>query len=127
MGKKDLYIGFLLFIVCFAVLSNLLPPNDFYIGLTFFFSISSVFIPFILRSFTKKYRKEKLIGEASGTVYDPQESLEQTEEGRIRQYIKVFGDFGYKKIANEYRKFLKKEKYDFTHLPQPEELKSLKE
>lgn len=62
------------------------------------------------------------IDDILGTLYDPEEILEQTETQKIKKIIEIFNKTGYENISIEYEKFIKNQKYDFTDLPAPEDI-----
>ncbi len=58
-----------------------------------------------------------------GSLYDPEEVLQQTNKSEIKKWIKVFEQLGYSDVANQYKQYVEGKTYNFTKLPDPDEIR----
>lgn len=125
MNRKNMAIGFILWIVSFPILLKILPFSDLSIYIALFFSLAMFIMPSIIdyKINDRNPLSKQNIQEAIETLHDPDEILKQTDKKIIRKYIQVFKYLGYNNIAKEYQNFIQGKKYNFSKLPSPEEIK----
>lgn len=68
-------------------------------------------------------RQEKGCYDILGILYDPEEILDQIGEQSANNAILTFHQLGYVEVAEQFDNYIKKLSFNFSNLPNPEEIK----